>query len=60
MTRCTTARKATNERVGALGLYNLSLDPARRNKALLVARKLGIDLDSHQEQETANSTETDK
>ena len=44
----------------SLGLYNLSLDPARRDKTLLVARKLGIDLENHQAQETANSTETDK
>jgi hypothetical protein len=43
----------------SLGLYNLSLDSARRDKALLVARKLGIDLESHLAQETANSSETD-
>jgi hypothetical protein len=44
----------------SLGLYNLSLDSARRDKALLVARKLGIDLESHLAQETANSSETDQ
>jgi len=44
----------------SLGIYNLSLDSARRDKALLVARKLGIDLESYQPQETANSNETDK
>jgi hypothetical protein len=44
----------------SLRLHNLSLDPARRDKALLVARKLGIDLESYEPQETANSNETDK
>jgi hypothetical protein len=44
----------------SLGLYNLSLDSARRDKALLVARKLGIDLERHLAQETANSSETDQ
>ena len=44
----------------SLGLYNLSMDPIRRDKALLVARKLGIDLASLQPRETANSNETDK
>jgi hypothetical protein len=44
----------------SLRLHNLSLDPARRDKALLVARKLGIDLESYQSQESANSNETDK
>jgi hypothetical protein len=44
----------------SLGLYNLSVDPARRDKALLVARKLGIDLKDYQSRETANSTETDQ
>jgi hypothetical protein len=44
----------------SLRLHNLSLDPARRDKALLVARKLGIDLESYQPQESANSNETDK
>lgn len=43
----------------SLRLHKLSLDPARRDKALLVARKLGIDLESYQPQESANSNETD-
>jgi hypothetical protein len=43
----------------SLRLHNLSLDPARRDKALLVAQKLGIDLESYQPQESANSNETD-
>jgi hypothetical protein len=44
----------------SLGLNNLSMDPARRDKAHLVARKLGINLESYQERETANSNERDK
>ncbi len=55
--------EAAKSRIGeqiSLGLYNLSLDPARRDKALLVAQKLGIDLEIHQAQETANSNEADK
>jgi len=53
------AKSRISEQI-SLGLYNLSLDSARRDKALLVARKLGIDLESYQPQETANSNETDK
>ena len=53
------AKSKISEQI-SLRLYNLSLDPARRDKALLVARKLGIDLESYQPQETANSNETDK
>jgi hypothetical protein len=55
--------EAAKSRIGEqifLGLYNLSRDPARRDKALLVAQKLGIDLEIHQAQETANSNEADK
>lgn len=37
------------------GLYNLSLDAVRRGKALLVARKLGLDLESHLAEESMNS-----
>jgi hypothetical protein len=44
----------------SLRLRELSLDPARRDKALLVARKLRIDLESYQTQETPNSNEIDK
>jgi hypothetical protein len=43
----------------SLRLHNLSLDPTRRDKALLVAQKLGIDLEGYQAQETANSNEID-
>jgi hypothetical protein len=32
-----------------LGLQKLSLDPVKRDKAQLVARKLGIDLETSQE-----------
>jgi hypothetical protein len=55
--------KDAKSRIGeqiSFGLYNLSMDPARRDKALLIARKLGIDLKDDQSQETANSTETDQ
>ena len=53
------AKSRISEQI-SLGLYNLSLDSARRDKAHLVARKLGINLESYQEQETANSNERDK
>jgi hypothetical protein len=43
------AKSRISEQI-SLGLYNLSLDSARRDKALLVARKLGIDLESYQPQ----------
>lgn len=41
-------------------LQSLLRDPARRDKALAVARKLGIYLDNYQAQETANSSETNE
>jgi hypothetical protein len=53
------AKSRINEQI-SLGLYNLSVDPARCDKALLVARKLCIDLKDYQSQDTANSTDTDK
>jgi len=37
-----------------LGLQKLSLDPVKRDKALLVARKLGIDLEKDQAQKNAD------
>jgi hypothetical protein len=37
-----------------LGLQKLSLDPVKRDKALLVARKLGINLENYHAEENAN------
>jgi hypothetical protein len=38
------AKSVISEKI-SLRLHDLSLDPARRDKALIAARKLGIDLD---------------
>jgi hypothetical protein len=45
------ARSRLREQI-SLGLHKLSLDPVKRDKALLVARKLGIDIEQDQEQES--------
>jgi hypothetical protein len=47
------AKKRIREHI-YLGLQKLSLDPGKRDKALLVARKLGIDLEEYQAQENVN------
>ena len=39
------AAKSTVRKKISLRLHSLSLDPARRDKAMIAARKLGIDLD---------------
>jgi hypothetical protein len=47
------------ERISAV-LQSFSINPAKRDTALLVALKLGINLDDHQAWSTANSSETSK
>ena len=43
---CEEAKSRIRQQI-ALRLYNISLDPAKREKALIVARKLGINLDEN-------------
>jgi hypothetical protein len=43
-----------------LGLQKLSLDLVKRDKALLVARKLGIDFKQDEKQENVNFSNTER